>query len=65
MSAALSRPSARALLPSPDQRMLELLRAKAAMCDVYRIWLTAPTRKNRERVNQALLRIDELEAGPS
>lgn len=47
----------------PSDRALELLRAKAAVCDAYRDWLETPRPRQRWAVSAALLALSELERG--
>jgi hypothetical protein len=42
---------------------LDLLRAKAAVCDTYRDWLETPRPRQRWAVGAALLALSELERG--
>jgi hypothetical protein len=42
---------------------LDLLRAKAAVCDAYRDWLETPRPRQRWAVGAALLALSELEQG--
>lgn len=47
----------------PPDPALELLRAKAAVCDAYRAWLETPRPRQRWAVSAALLALSELERG--
>jgi hypothetical protein len=62
----MKRPSARAHIEPRrveivEFELLELLQAKAKVCDAYRAWLADPSRRSRCKVAGALTAVDRLE----
>lgn len=49
------------VVPHVPPAEIELLRAKAVVCDAYRKWLVTTSRWDRLQVNDALIALGEIE----